>query len=144
MKGFVFRIWKPALSCIKIVKTAVYYKVSLNFCYLLFVYSSSIFYSERYFGDPYRFFFQQLLYATLCFLVFDDGNFVLSLFFLEKTELPFVKPHSSHKESQPPLPSPIKSALFFLFFLDCSLPQSFAPVFLCFVVNIGFISSYRK
>ena len=36
---------------------------------LLFVYSSSIFYSERYFGDPYRFFFQQLLFACFGFIL---------------------------------------------------------------------------
>ncbi len=36
---------------------------------LLFVYSASIFYSERYFGDPYRFFFQQLLFAGFGFVL---------------------------------------------------------------------------
>ena len=36
---------------------------------LLFVYSSSIFYSERYFGNPYRFFFQQLFFACFGFVL---------------------------------------------------------------------------
>ena len=36
---------------------------------LLFVYSSSIFYSERYFGDPKHFFFQQLLFACFGYIL---------------------------------------------------------------------------
>ncbi len=36
---------------------------------LLFVYSSSIFYSERYFGGPNHFFFQQLLFACFGYIL---------------------------------------------------------------------------
>ena len=43
---------------------------------LLFVYSSSIFYSERYFGDPHRFFFQQLLFACFGFVLMMIISFI--------------------------------------------------------------------
>lgn len=42
---------------------------SLLFLGLIFVYSASVFYSNRYFDNPYRFFLLQLLFATIGFCV---------------------------------------------------------------------------
>ena len=42
---------------------------ALMFLGLIFVYSSSVFYAERYFGSPYRFFFLQLLFASFGYAV---------------------------------------------------------------------------